>query len=97
MDVKEAVRRAKQYVGEIFSGEKITHVGLEEVVFDDAENCWKITLGFFRPWDLDMEQTLVNPLARIDRRSRRTYKIVQIDDDSGKAVSITNRRPSTAA
>ncbi len=97
MDVKEAVRRAKRYLGEIFSGEKITHVGLEEVVFDDAANCWKITLGFFRPWDLDMEQTLVNPLARIDSHSRRTYKIVQIDDDSGKAVSITNRRPSTAA
>lgn len=97
MDVKEAVGSAKQYLGEIFSGEKITHVGLEEVVFDDAANCWKITLGFFRPWDLDTEQSFLNPLTRIDRHSRRTYKIVQIDDDSGEAVSITNRRPSTAA
>lgn len=38
MDVKEAVGSAKQYLGEIFSGEKNTHVGLEEVVFDDAAN-----------------------------------------------------------
>ena len=97
MDVKEAVGSAKEYLGEIFSGEEITHIGLEEVVFDDAANCWKITLGFFRPWDLDTDQFLRNPLARIARQSRRTYKIVQIDDDSGKAVSVTNRHPSTAA
>ncbi len=95
MDVKEAVRRAKKHLGELFSGEKITHVGLEEVVFDDATNCWKITVGFFRPWDL--EEDLRNPLARIDRRSRRTYKIVQINDATGEAVSITNRHPATAA
>ena len=35
MDVKEAVRTAKEYVGELFDGEEIDNVRLEEVEFDD--------------------------------------------------------------
>ena len=49
MDVKEAVRIAKEYLGDLFEAEQITNVGLEEVVFEDASNSWKVTLGFFRP------------------------------------------------
>ncbi len=96
MDVKQAVQSAKEYLGELFSGETITHVGLEEVVFDDTSNCWKITVGFFRPWDRNGEE--LNPLLTQlrDRHVRRTYKIVQIDDDSGQALSLTNRHPVTS-
>ena len=36
MDVKEAVRTAKEYLAEIFADEGIANVGLEEVVFNDA-------------------------------------------------------------
>ena len=50
MDVKEAVRTAKEYLAELFAEETITDVGLEEVVFDDASNEWNITIGFSRPW-----------------------------------------------
>ena len=51
MKVKEASRTAKDYLTDIFADEQITHVGLEEVEFNDASNTWKITIGFFRPWE----------------------------------------------
>jgi len=37
MDVKEAVALAKKYVGEVFAGEPMSDVGLEEVEFDDGK------------------------------------------------------------
>ena len=50
MDVKEAVRAAKEYVVDLFDGEEIDYVGLEEVEFDHESDQWKITIGFSRPW-----------------------------------------------
>lgn len=96
MDVKEAVKKAKRHLSELFSGETISHVGLEEVVFDDASNCWKITVGFFRPWDQKLDAG--NPLFALTGKEyrRRTYKVVEIDDESGEARSLTNRSPATA-
>ena len=46
MDVKEAVKTAKEYLTDLYQGEEITNVGLEEVVFEDRSNSWKITIGF---------------------------------------------------
>ena len=51
MDVKEAAQTAKAYVAELFAGEQITNLGLEEAEFDRLSNTWKITIGFSRPWD----------------------------------------------
>ena len=51
MDVKEAVRTAKDYLTDLFVDEEVVNIGLEEVVFDDATNRWSITIGFSRPWD----------------------------------------------
>ena len=34
MDVRDATRTAKEYLVDLFDGEEIMHVGLEEVVFD---------------------------------------------------------------
>lgn len=51
MDVKEAVRMARKYTAELFADDGIENLGLEEVVFDDEEKAWKVTIGFSRPWD----------------------------------------------
>ena len=50
MDVRDATRTAKEYLVDLFDGEEIMHVGLEEVVFDETSNRWGITIGFSRPW-----------------------------------------------
>ena len=51
MEVKQAVTMAKRYVIDLFEAEQITNVGLEEIEFDEMSNCWKVTIGFSRPWD----------------------------------------------
>lgn len=98
MDVKEAVQTAKKYVAELFTDEKITNVGLEEVEFNDTSNKWEITIGFSRPWDYEkfrnpIAEALATSLAErsINRPEVRSYKLVYINDDSGKVLSLKDR------
>ncbi len=91
MDVKEAVRMAKEYVGQLFADEGIKNVGLEEVVFDDAADEWKITIGFSRPWDRAVgtgTMTAVLGGARLER----SYKVVRVDDSNGKVKKLITDR-----
>ena len=97
MDVKEAVETAKRYVTELFEGESIENLGLEEVVYDYEAVVWKMTIGFNRPWD--QIKNLADALSaasegQIPEWRRRSYKIVQIDDRTGKVISMTNRTPT---
>ena len=87
MDVKEAVQTAKEYLLDLFEGEQITNVGLEEVVFEELSDCWKITIGFSRPWD--HKSTLRVTLG--DGLPARSYKVLSVNDDSGKVESLTDR------
>lgn len=98
MDVKEAVRTAKNYIAELFTDETITNVGLEEVKFDDTSNNWEVTIGFSRPWDYEkfrnpIAEALANPLAErsINRPAVRSYKLVCINDDDGQVIALKNR------
>ena len=84
MDVKEAVRTAKQYIEVLFINEDIANVGLEEVVFDDTKHAWKVTIGFSRVWN------------RGFTGGRRSFKVVQVDDLTGRVVSMTHRTLSDA-
>ena len=87
MDVKEAVRTAKDYVTELFSGEEITFVGLEEVVYNEEANSWKITIGFSRPWN--NRNAFATPPS--DWRTMRSYKVLSVNGDSGRVESLTDR------
>ena len=87
MDVKEAVQIAKEYLTELYKSEQITNVGLEEIVFDDTSNSWKVTIGFSRPWD--HKNNLVGTLG--DGLPERSYKVVSINGDSGKVESLVDR------
>ena len=88
MDVKEAVDLAKKTVADLFAKEGVANLGLEEVVFDEVQKMWQITVGFSRAWDLQGALAFVS-------NARRTYKIVTIDPE-GKAVSIKNRETANA-
>ncbi len=83
MDVKEVVRVAKNYVAELFRDEDITHVGLEEVDFDQSDN-WVVTIGFSRPWDRNIGSVLAG-------QASRSYKVVRIRDEDGKVLSVKER------
>ncbi len=93
MGVTDAVRKAKKYVSETFADESIEHLGLEEVVFDEASRIWKVTVGFFRPWD---RPGLAATLANAPVWHQRCFKVVHIEDESGQVVSLTHRELAAA-
>lgn len=86
MDVKEATHKAREYITEVFADEEITQLGLEEVVHDPDEKQWRITFGFSRPWD--RQNTVA---VNLGLKTSRAYKVVSINDDNGKIVSLTDR------
>ncbi|HEY2991393.1 MAG TPA: hypothetical protein VGM22_01175 [Methylomirabilota bacterium] len=88
MDVKQAVDAAKKYVAELFSNEGVVNLGLEEVEFDDQTGMWNVTVGFSRPWDKPY-----GGIASIGQivSMPRTYKVVKVQDVSGRVVSVKGR------
>ena len=86
MDVKQAVQTAKEHVVELFADESIENVGLEEVEFDELNKVWSITIGFSRFWGRP------GALIRaVDGGTARTFKIVRIEDESGRVRSVKHR------
>ncbi len=71
MEVKEAVKRALEYVAEVFSEGGLANLGLEEVIYDDRHARWKVTVGFSRPWDYPQR------VIGVGRPTNRTYKVVE--------------------
>lgn len=86
MDVKGAVQKARAFIEDLFHGEEISEVGLEEVVFDDESNEWKITISFSRPWDKVTDQELL-----FEEAPSRSYKVIRIADEDGTIKSLTDR------
>lgn len=80
MEVKEAVRTAKQHIVDLYDTENINNVGLEEVEL--VGGVWSVTVGFSRPWDY------ASNLFGQQSLPRRTYKIVTIDNNDGEVLSI---------
>jgi hypothetical protein len=88
IDVKEAVRRAKSFVAQLFKEEGLINLGLEEIEHDDGAGAWKVTLGFSRPWN-----TQRGPLTDLvgDAAAGRSYKVVTVRDEDGEVTSIKLR------
>lgn len=90
MDVKEAVSVAKSYLTQIYLGEEILDVGLEEVEFDELSDQWSVTIGFARPWDRSVSP-LGFPLSPANRAAARSYKVLRIDDQTSEVKSLKDR------
>lgn len=91
MEVKEAITIAKNYIADIYQDEGAFNIGLEEVEFRDG--IWEVTVGFSRRWDRPPS----NPFAiasgqpQDTRAVGRTYKIVEVHDDSQEVLGVRNR------
>ena len=92
MDVRAAVKLAKQYLLELFSEEPVSYVGLEEVDFDDESEEWIITISFARLW----ETTPLPSAVRGKPPDDRHYKVFRISDRDGRVKSIKDRVLTTA-
>ena len=91
MDVKEAAQTARQYVADVFADDDISYVALEEVEFDDGPDVWKITLSFLRPTGTMNKLDIIAPGLSQGENVRRSYKIVNVDDQSGRVISVKHR------
>ncbi len=94
-ELTQAIQMAKGFLVKAFAGERIENVGLEEVQHDPSRRIWDITLGFNRPRDIfpGAPNTFLQFAAAASAaRPPRIYKVVKIDMEDGKAVSITNRK-----
>lgn len=98
MDVKMAVAMAKKEVSDLFEEEGIRNLGLEEVEFDDKSGAWRVTLGFSRPWDAPPDSPLAALAGAIaaNSQSRRSYKLVLIDDAQQKVLSVRSSQAAQA-
>ena len=96
IDVTQAVAHAKAYVKRLFAGESILHVGVEEVKYDEDQRVWNVTIGFFREWDVKSPSptpAYLEPIIgkRHQEWTRRTFKVLAVEDESGDVRSMTNR------
>ena len=88
MDVKEAARMARDHIADVFAGEEISQLGLEEAVYDSDAKQWRITFGFARPWEQPGSLG-----ERLGMKTPRAYKVVHIDNGAGTVTAITERLP----
>jgi len=88
MDVREAVKSAKDWVLDVMKDEHPVNLGLEEVEFDDTKQTWKITLGFSRPWN-----STKNALSTLtgEATPRRAYRTVLVDDRDGLVKGMVRK------
>ena len=97
MDVKNAIRVAKDYLTDVLADEQVTNLGLEETEFDPATEVWTITLGFSRPWNTPRTraQEVLENLGAVSSL-RRSYKVLTISFE-GEVFSMKNRTKVEAA
>lgn len=97
IEVTEAVKLARQFAADLFEGENIKNLGLEEVVFDESDNEWRITLGYDSHRVKTIEKAS-NPYAlgglltssNVEKETLREYKTFRIgaEDANFKGMLI---------
>jgi hypothetical protein len=90
IDVKTAAHRALDFVRDLYEGEQLKHLALEEIRLSDDERWWLVTVGF---QSLHGFQQLGNrqgsqlplslPAAELVRLPR-DLKLVKINADTGE-------------
>ncbi len=88
MDIKRAVVTAIAYVQMLYVDETVEDIGLEEIEYDTEHKRWLVTIGFTR-------STKVNKLLTgLGGVTRRSYKLVTIDDTKQEPISLRDRELS---
>jgi hypothetical protein len=95
IDVKQAVRLAKDFAAGIYDNEKISRLGLEAVERTEDGKYWRVTLGFSRPWSQPKarKSEVAKSLERVlggppESKVEREYKVFRVDVQSGEVVGM---------
>jgi hypothetical protein len=95
IDIKEAVRRAKEFATTLFESEKILKLGLEAVEKSEDGRYWLVTLGFTRPHLFSVPKktrslsALDELLPRPEAQPKREYKVFRVDMQSGEVIGVS--------
>lgn len=91
IDMKTAVRSARQSALDLFGPEALPNLALEEVEFDEDSHQWQVTLGFDSPHKIKRKTNALSPFPTIEEEVKREYKQFNIDASDGHLVSIMMR------
>jgi hypothetical protein len=81
IDLKEAIEKAKQFIIDL-NGEQ-EKLQLEAAYLSRASNSWNVTYSFWR------KEESPNQLQQIlGINSRKIYKTIEIDAESGEVIGI---------
>ena len=90
MDVTMAVKIARDFANDLYQGEDIKNLGLEEVIFDEDSNEWRVTLGYdsYRIKTTEtgpIPYSIMSSLApnNIEKETLRDYKTFRLNADDG--------------
>ncbi|WP_296443688.1 hypothetical protein [Rhodoferax sp. UBA5149] len=95
---KDAVRRAKESLIELYQDDKPKALALEEIelVKDGERSLWSVTLGFHRPKSVSAVSggmlSLAGYGAPTAQVEHRVYKTVFIDASTGEFVKMDIRQ-----
>lgn len=81
IDIKQAAQAASNFIIGLYSDQTISDVRLEEVELSDDEKYWFITLSFPAP----------NSSGLLGLPTRRQYKILKVDRETGTVLSMKIR------
>jgi hypothetical protein len=91
--LKTAVSNATEFVQQIYGHYKIKDVLVEEIEFSEPANQWLITIGFtINKIQGNSSSSIIADLILPERETIRKYKIVHIDAQSGKPISMKIRK-----
>lgn len=91
IDMKTAVRAARQFALELFESETLPNLALEEIEFDKSSHRWQVTVGFDSPHKIKRKTNGPSLFPTIEEDIQREYKQFNIDAEDGHLVSMTMR------
>lgn len=94
LTIKEAVQKAREYADDLYDGEQIKNLLLEEAVFDEEEKNWLITLGYDSSRvKREVPSGLASALTSMSKEETlREYKVFSINGESGNLISMKLRK-----
>lgn len=104
IEMQNAVRIAKTQAQQLFDGQTLPNLMLEEVDFDETKQVWLITLGYDSHQLIKTIKVPVEEAASfasemfgslggeiIEEKRPRVYKVFQIDASDGRLLSMKMR------
>ncbi len=88
IEVKQAIKISQDYIKELYSGDEIRDLSLEEVEITEDGQFWLVTMAFTK----QMMQPL-NPMdAMTGPKYARFSKELKIETESGRVRSMKNKK-----